>query len=284
MKIITFLVAVVLTLSGCSSKPSTSIDKIKEKAISGDIQGVYSYFDKPKITDDLIKQAIKQLESENNNILREMNIQKIKNEAEDIIKLRVWDVIDDEVRKGKEGSIANIKTIKEEISNKYNATILVQLDNGKQTTFQLSMINNKWLITGLVLKDTVKNKIFKRINANPSFNQEKIKLIEEYVNKYQDDKFHALIKTELQKLVGTEYDTLINNMSAAGPIKKDGQYIIVDGNAPHSGGFDEGIVVIDVSSGILSAAIMKNGNKIDRYSDIKGEDDYPDPIRFWNKP
>jgi len=276
------LLAVVVLLAGCSSKPSSTIDKIKESAGAGDIKNVYLFFDKPKITENLTRQVISQLESENNAYLRDNGVAKIRNDVEDIIKLRVWDVIDDEVRKGQTGSLSTMTIVKEDVNNKYNATLLIQLGH-RQTTFQMSNVDNKWLITGLNLKDVVKNKMFKTINANPSFTPAKIKLISEYIDKYQDDKFTTLIKPELQKLVGIDYDTLTNNISVAGPIKKEGQFIVIDGLAPHSGGFDEGIIVVDIDNGILSAAIMKNGNKIDRYSDIQDKEDYPDLIKFWKQ-
>lgn len=283
----TIFILIIILMSGCSSKPSKSIYSIKEKAYSGDIQGVYSFIDKPKINDDLIKQLIKLIESDDGNKYIELNIQKIKTEADDIIKLKVWDVIDDEVKKGKDGSLANLKVVKEEQNNDFNASVLVQLENSKQTTFQLSKINNKWLITGLNLKDIAKDNVFKKpdplkkVNAKPSFDVNKIQLIEECIPQRQEDKFLDIIKPELQKLIGVEYDRLINNMGVSfGLNKVEGHFIVHDGMVPHSGGESAGIIVIDVTTGVLSVAI-KSGDKINRYSDMKDEKDYPDLIRSW---
>ena len=132
------------------------------------------------------------------------------------------------------------------------------------------------MITGLDLD------MFKMINAKPSFQADKIKSIEGFVGKHQDVRFHALIGPELQRLVGSDYHTLIDNMAVSEGIRKEGRYIVVSGNAPLSGGSDEGVVVIDVKTGIMSAAIMKN-RRVCRFSDIKGEEDYPDLIKCWNK-
>ena len=230
--------------------------------------------DRRRINSDLIRQAISVTGLDHN--FMKTNAEKTIDLANEIAKQKVWSIFDDEVKKGKNSVLANIEILSEHIDNKHNASVVVQFDSGKQTTLRLSTENGKWLITGLDLG------IFKKIEAKPSFNSNQIESAGEFVGKGQDDRFYTLIGTELWKLVGSDYGTLINNMSVSEGIRKEGRYIIVRGNAPLSGGSDEGIVVIDVKTGILSAAIMIN-RQVYRFSNIKDEEDYPDLIKSWNK-
>jgi len=274
MNIKCLMLLLATLVAGCSETPSNSINKLVVCAASGDINGINLLLEKHKINADLIKQAVKQLDKEKDFL--KSNHNTIIEQANNLAKHKVWDVFYDEVKKGKSGSLANLKIVKETTDKEYRSTVLVQFYSGKQTIFQLSVINKNWIITGLNLD------MFKKIDAKPSFSAERIKSLGEFVGKYKDDKFYMLLGPELKKLVGVDYQTLINNMSVSGHIRREGQYIVLQGNAPLSGGSDEGIIVIDVNAGILSAAIMKN-RKVDRYSDINGNEDFPYLINSWNK-
>lgn len=265
---------VSILAAGCSTKPASIIDKFAVNVADGDIRSTNRLMDRQKINSDLIRQAISDSGLDRN--FMNTDAEKTIRLANDIAKQRVWNILDDEVEKGKSSIFASMEILKENIENNRNASVVVQFDNGKETTFRLSTENGKWLITGFDLN------IFRKIDANSSFQTDKIKSLEKLVGKYQDNKFQTLIMPELLKLVGRDYHTLINNVSVSGPIRKDGPYIVLDGNAPLSGGSDEGIVVIDSKTGIMSAAIMKS-RKVLRFSDIKSEEDYPDLIKSWNK-
>lgn len=274
MKIRGLLILVSILAAGCSTKPASIIDKFAVNVADGDIRSTNRLMDRQKINSDLIRQAISDSGLDRN--FMNTDAEKTIRLANDIAKQRVWNILDDEVEKGKSSIFASMEILKENIENNRNASVVVQFDNGKETTFRLSTENGKWLITGFDLN------IFRKIDANSSFQTDKIKSLEKLVGKYQDNKFQTLIMPELLKLVGRDYHTLINNVSVSGPIRKDGPYIVLDGNAPLSGGSDEGIVVIDSKTGIMSAAIMKS-RKVLRFSDIKSEEDYPDLIKSWNK-
>ena len=230
--------------------------------------------DRQRINSDLIRQSINKSGLDHG--FMKTNAEQTIKQANDIAKQKVLNILDHEVTKGKSSVLAGMEILKENIGNNGNASVLVQFDDGKQTTLRLSTENGKWLITGLDLG------IFKKIEAKPSFNADQIKSVGEFVGKGQDARFYALIGNELWKLVGSNYGTLIDNMSVSDGIKKEGRYITVCGNAPLSGGSDEGIVAIDVKTGIMSAAIMIK-RRVYRFSDIKDEDDYPDLIKSWNK-
>lgn len=269
-----FFILVSILVAGCSAKPSATIDKFIVNVTDGDITRANKLIDRQRINSDLIRQAID--ESGLNQNFMKTNAEQTIKLASDIAKQKVWSILDDEVKKGKNSVLANMEILRENIENDHNASVIVQLDNGKETTFRLSTENGKWLITGLDLG------IFSKIDAKPSFNANQIKSVGEFVGKGPDDSFYALIGTELWKLVGSDYGTLINNMTVSAGIRKEGRYITVCGNAPLSGGSDEGIVVIDVKTGIMSAAIMRD-RQIYRFSNIKDQEDYPDLIKSWNK-
>jgi hypothetical protein len=274
MKIRVLLIFISILAAGCSAKPASTIDYFVANVADGDIRRANNLLDRQRINSDLIRQAINESGLDHN--FMKTNAEKTIKQANDIAKQKVWSILDDEVKKGKNSVLASIEILRESIDNKHNASVVVQFSNGKQTTLRLSTENGKWLITGLDLN------IFRQIAANPSFDANQIKSIGEFVGKGQDDRFYALIGTELWKLVGGDYGTLINNMSVSDGIRKKGRYITVCGNAPLSGGSDEGIVVIDVKTGIMSAAIMEN-RQVSRFSNIKNEEDYPDLIKSWNK-
>ena len=274
MKICSLLIFVSILTAGCSAKPASTIYEFAVNVAGGDIRQANNLLDRQKINSDLIRQAIT-ISGLDHNFMK-TNTEKTIKQADDIARQKVWNILDDEVKKGKSSVLANMEILREQIENKHNASVIVQFDNGKQTTLRLSTENGKWLITGMDLG------IFKKVEAKQSFNANQIKSVSEFVGKGPDESFYALIGTELWKLVGSDYGTLINNMSVSEGIRKEGRYIMVCGNAPLSGGSDEGIVVIDVKTGILSAAIMKN-RQVYRFSNIKDREDYPDLIKSWNK-
>ncbi|MDD2321313.1 MAG: hypothetical protein PHO83_14810 [Geobacteraceae bacterium] len=120
-----------------------------------------------------------------------------------------------------------------------------------------------------------------KIKTIPSFSSEKIAQLNTYIGEYQNKGFHVLIKPELSKLVGSNYEALVKNVSVASQIKKNGNYVIIEGCAPHMCDSDRGIILIDTSTGILSAALMIDSKVIGKYSDIKDEDNYPETIKYW---
>ena len=259
--------------AGCSAKPASTIDKFVADLADGDIQRANDLMDRQRINSDLIRQSINKSGLDHNFL--KANAEQTINQANDIAKQKVWSILDADVKKGASSVLAGMEILREHIDNEHNASVVVQFDNAKQTTLRLSTENGKWLITGLDLG------IFQKITAKPSFNAGQMKSIGEFVGKGQDARFYAIIGTELWKLVGGDYGTLINNMSVSEGIRKEGRYIMVCGNAPLSGGSDEGIVVIDVKTGIMSAAVMIN-RKVYRFSGIRDQEDYPDLIKSWN--
>jgi hypothetical protein len=260
-------------LAGCSVKPASTVDKLAECAARRDIRAAYLLFDKPKVDADLIRQAIDEVHG---STLSSSDAEQTVKRADQIVKDRVWNAIEAEVGKGKNGSLATLSILKTRMDVTDHASVLVQFRSGKETTLQLSMINNKWLITGLDLG------MFKKIDATPTLAPEKIKLLKELVGERADQKIYALIGPELRKLLGDEYRVLLTNLSVAGQVRQNGRYIILDGNAPLSGGSEEAIVAVDVDTGILSADVL-TGGKVSRFSDIKSAEDYPDLIKSWNK-
>lgn len=273
VKIMYLLPLMAVLLAGCSVKPTSTIDKLAECTARRDIRGVYLLIDKPKVDAGLIRQAIDEVAGSSQ---QSADAEQTVKRADQIVKDRIWKVIEAEVGKGSIGSLATLRILKTTMDVRDHARVLVQFPSGKETTLQLSMINNKWLITGLDLG------MFKKIEATPSLTPDKIVHLKDLVGERADQKFYSLIGSELQKLLGNEYRVLLTNMSIAGHIRQNGRYIVLDGNAPLCGGSEEAIVAIDVDTGILSAALL-TGGKVSRFSDIKSEEDYPDLIKSWNK-
>lgn len=268
------LIFLCLLAAGCSAKPASIVDKFVANVADGDVQRATKLMDRKKINSDLIRQAIYESGLDRN--FMKSNAEETIKKANDIAKQKVWNIFDDEVKKGKGSVLAGMVILREYSENNHDTSVVVQFNNGKQTTLRLSLENDKWLITGLDLG------IFKKIEAKPSFQAKQIEAFGAFVGNGLSDRFYSLIEPELRLLVGSDYRTLINNLSVSEGIRREGRYIVVSGNAPLSGGSDEGIVAIDVNTGIMSAAIMKN-RLIRRYSDIKGQEDYPDLIKSWNR-
>jgi hypothetical protein len=274
MKFLLLLLLAAALMAGCSARPSSTIEVLSNRVDAGDFQGIGQLLDRPKINADLIRQAIGSLGLDPD--FMKGNAESAIKQADYFVKLKVWTVFDNEVKKGKGSVFSGLEMVKEGVDGKQDATVLVQLADGKQTTFRLALRNGHWLITGLDLG------LFSKIEAKPSVRCDKIKLVEQYIGKSPDDQFRALLRPELQQLLGNDYRTLINNLAVSGQVRRAGRYIVLDGNAPLSGGSDEGIITLDSKTGILSAAVMRAG-KVYRFSDIKGEENYPYLIKSWNR-
>jgi hypothetical protein len=282
MKALGFALLVSLFLAGCSASPSSTVENIRKMASDGNIQGVLACFDKQKINDDLTRQVVKSMEYDDAIPYKDFAIRKFKLEADDIFKTRVWDIIEDEVKKGKGGSLAKLQIIKEDKSNKHNAKVQIQLGNGKRTTLTLFKVEDKWLVTGLDADDAFKSKIFKNLSAKPSFSKNKIKMVKKYVGKNPDAKFYEIIGVELRTLLGKNFDRLTGNLAVSEPIQRDGPYIVLSGMAPEGKDREEAIIVIDCDNGILNAAMLTDGKAVTRFSDIPDRYDYPDLLKRWH--
>ena len=92
-----------------------------------------------------------------------------------------------------------------------------------------------------------------------SFNRD-LSYVRKYIGKYpQDGLFNDNeIMTRVKLLVGRKYYLLKENLSVVEPGEKDGTFFIQRGIAPHQGGSEEGIIVIDMGEGYIYAGIISD--------------------------
>jgi hypothetical protein len=81
-----------------------------------------------------------------------------------------------------------------------------------------------------------------------------------WAGNYDTDAFLRLpaVRSELQKLLGSELEHLMHNLDVRGAVDLSGQTLSVNGNAPHLGTEEEAIVCVTVLplNTIVEAAIL----------------------------
>jgi hypothetical protein len=84
-----------------------------------------------------------------------------------------------------------------------------------------------------------------------------------WAGNYDTDAFLRLpaVRSELQKLLGPELKHLMQNLEVRGAVDLDDETLSVNGNAPHQGTEEEGIVCVTVLplKTIVEAAILSKG-------------------------
>lgn len=93
----------------------------------------------------------------------------------------------------------------------------------------------------------------------------------------------------LVEMMGADYQKLLDRLDLSGPVVSSG-YLVLSGQMAHSGGSDEGIIVVALnSSGVWSAVLETKYSadykvsmpKVRAYSNGSASDRIPDPMRDW---
>jgi hypothetical protein len=88
-------------------------------------------------------------------------------------------------------------------------------------------------------------------------------MIAKYAGSYDTVSFlkEPTVHAELQKLLGTELDHLMQNLDVRGAVDLSGETLSVNGNAPHQGTEEEAIVCVTVLplKTIVEAGILSKG-------------------------
>lgn len=113
------------------------------------------------------------------------------------------------------------------------------------------------------------------------------------VNKYADipqyaDKTHPyellannkIIQSEVRKLLKKDFLDFTDTLSVVSVGEIKGSYYIGQGNAPHQGTTEHGILCIDLYNGEVYAAMLREGRKIILYG-VKNREYIPQPMEEW---
>jgi hypothetical protein len=88
-------------------------------------------------------------------------------------------------------------------------------------------------------------------------------MIAKWAGSYNTEGFlkEPTVRTELQKLLGSELSHLMDNLNVRGGVDLSGETLSVNGNASHQGTEEEGIVCVTVLplKTIVEAAILSKG-------------------------
>ncbi|QNP48158.1 hypothetical protein [Diaphorobacter aerolatus] len=89
--------------------------------------------------------------------------------------------------------------------------------------------------------------------------------LQPFLGKYPQDGTNFLkegiLAQRLKKLLGAQYDTLMNNLETVGPLKKEGGRWSVVGNRQHAGGKEAAAVVIDPGRNGLRVWLLSGGKE-----------------------
>jgi hypothetical protein len=149
MKKTIILVIAAALLASCSPSPKSTVDSMRVKACSGDIQGFFAYIDKTQVAESLKGELTGAGDQPADGWDR---IGKAIGEAvagaivPGMAEL-IWTKYEDEIKKGKSGSLCNIQIVKEEKLDKI-AKVTVVFPSGKQQTWVLAKYD-KWLVTAI---------------------------------------------------------------------------------------------------------------------------------------
>lgn len=88
------------------------------------------------------------------------------------------------------------------------------------------------------------------------------------------------VSAALKKTLGPELEHLLQNLSVKGSVDLIGCQLVISGNANHKGGEENGIVSIDLYSGVVTAAIL-SGKGIAVFTGDKSYDALPISIKDW---
>lgn len=113
------------------------------------------------------------------------------------------------------------------------------------------------------------------------------------VKKYADipqyaDKTHPydllvnnkIVQSEVRKLLKKDFLHFTDTLSVANVGEIKGNYYIGQGNAPHQGTTENGILCIDLYNGEVYAAMLREGEKIIFYG-VKNREYIPQPMEEW---
>ncbi len=88
------------------------------------------------------------------------------------------------------------------------------------------------------------------------------------------------VSTALKALMGSELNHLRHNLDVRGAADLRGCDLVLEGNAPHAGGEENGIVSISLYSGTVAAAIL-SGGRITIYQNDSNYAAVPIGIKDW---
>lgn len=103
-----------------------------------------------------------------------------------------------------------------------------------------------------------------------------------YAGSYEADQLldDPQVSTALKALLGPELEHLKRNLDVHGPVGLRGCELVLEGNAPHAGGLENGIVSVSIYDGTVSAGILSGG----RITIYQNDSDYaavPIGIKDW---
>lgn len=103
-----------------------------------------------------------------------------------------------------------------------------------------------------------------------------------YAGTYDDYRIlnDRAVAAALQRVVGADLDHLMENLGVRGPADYISCHLVISGLAPHSGGSEDGIVAVNVTTGAVSAAIHSEG-RITVYAEEGPYSNVPIPIKDW---
>jgi hypothetical protein len=91
---------------------------------------------------------------------------------------------------------------------------------------------------------------------------------------------HPQVRPQLQRLLGSEMDHLMDNINVRGSVDVISGWLSVSGNAPHMGTEEEGVVCISVYNVAIAAAILSK-ETVTVYSPGGSYDSLPICIKDW---
>jgi hypothetical protein len=139
------LLIIPLLFLACSDTPKSTVEKMKEKACDRDIQGFFSYIDKSEVAQNIKKEVLSAPEYKGLG-------EAILESAMPFMQSQLWQGYEDEIKKGKDGSICNIRLLAEKTKENQ---VLIQFPNGRQQNWGFTKYGDRWLLTSLSLSGDI---------------------------------------------------------------------------------------------------------------------------------
>jgi hypothetical protein len=91
---------------------------------------------------------------------------------------------------------------------------------------------------------------------------------------------NKIVQSEVRKILKKDFLNFTDNISVASVGEVKDSYYIGQGNAPHQGTTENGILCIDLYNGEVYAAMLRKGEKIILYG-LKNRESIPQPMAEW---
>jgi hypothetical protein len=119
-------------------------------------------------------------------------------------------------------------------------------------------------ITGVILAQPPSRNIVMQVEAaNLSNGPASVTYLRKHIGDWPSSLFNTQpLERRMRALLGPEYSRFIQNMGTSSPLAEDHGILYTSGNAPHQGGMEGAVLLIDDRQNRIEAIILHDGKSV----------------------